>query len=431
MFNPLQLNCPHCGGVLQAKDSSDQGKSVRCPKCHTVFRLELPDQEGEGSGRGPQATGNPQARRRSVWLTVILAVAVIGVAGAVTSLFYKPKPHVATQIVDLTYLPQETDVVAYLRVKDLANSPLLTDVVANPAAQALLTLVSNQSGYSIYAIESLTVGAVVKHDMAISFPTSVVRAPLPLPYSVVVLRSTVPLDEKVLAVDKLKATTEMHAGKTYYRIPLLATQPLNCCYFPEPQVVVIAAEENLKAVIDQGDTPPSIPAFDFVRSDQTAVVAWTSDAIDISPTSPPVTSGAHLVALEAGFKQNFRTAAIGITATDRLSADVIVNCRDVGGAAKFKLLVDTNLIDLNDLFHRQENWLNLSGMSDVRELGEKSLASITVIRTDQQLQVIASVPEELKAVISKYAAGFAPLMPAGAAPMIAPSFIPSFFPTKK
>ncbi|MDB5384944.1 MAG: hypothetical protein JWM11_590, partial [Planctomycetaceae bacterium] len=28
MFNPLQLNCPQCGGVLQAKDSSDQGKVV-------------------------------------------------------------------------------------------------------------------------------------------------------------------------------------------------------------------------------------------------------------------------------------------------------------------------------------------------------------------------------------------------------------------
>lgn len=443
MFNPLQLNCPHCGSVLQAKDSSDQGKDVRCPKCQTNFVLELSDREPGDATPRTQLTGSrPAGRRfRPSGLTIILGLLVIGTAGVVAGLFHHPAPVSTVVPLDLSYLPPESDLVACVKVAELMRSPLLADVIANPATQAALTLVATQSGISPRQIESVTLGAVLKQQISSPLPELVPPAPQQS-YGVLVIRSIDPLDVEAIAVKSLKGTRQTHSGTTYFKLPVPIGPGFVSCYFPQTNVAVVALEQNLIELIDRGPTSvtPRIPDFDFVKSDRTCVLALTSKAIDINPTHPTLAPSGNLQLLETELKQNFRTAAVGISVTDRLSTDVVINCADRSGAVRIQRAMELNVTDLKALLKRQQNWLNLSGMSDVGALAESSVNSISIIQTGEEVQAQAAIPEELKAIAAKYATGFTALMPTGPgiggprpAPTLPaiPNWLPGFIPGTK
>lgn len=429
MSHPLQLECPQCGSALQAKDSSDQGKEVRCPKCHAIFQLQLLDRDDQaGLNRGTRVSTVIPARRRSPWLVALLAILVIGTAGGVAALFYKSRPNANTDTIDLTYLPPETNLVARVKVNELMSSAVLSDILSNPAVSAMETLMVSQSGIAPRQIESLTVGVVIKRNTGITLPGVMGPRTPPRPYAVLVLRSTLSLDPEHLAVTMLKGTPMTHSGKAYFKLPVPSSSGLDSCYFPESNVAVLALENDLKAVIDRGTTAVKIPEFDFVRTDQTFVVAAKSDVVDVNPLTPPVTTGANLQALETELKQNCLSAGLGVTVKDRIDLEVLVNCRDITGATKIKGALDLNIVDLKNLYKRQQNWLNLSGMTEVSELAENSLNSITVTQTDDQIKAEASIPKDLKAIISKYTAGLSPFMMPGGIPGPAVPALPGLMP---
>ncbi|MDB5385540.1 MAG: hypothetical protein JWM11_1186, partial [Planctomycetaceae bacterium] len=412
------------------KDSSDQGKDFRCPKCQAIFQLHLPDRVEPTDGSAPAVIrSRPSLHRRGpAWLTIALVLAVVGVAGAVAGLLYKASPTSVTKTLDLTYLPQETDVVACLKVGELLRSPLLTDVLANSSVKTILTLVSSQSGVALQQIESVTLGVVVKQSSTGPITTTLLPPILPSkspqPYGVLVVRSTIPLDAEAIAVKSLKGTAQTHAGVTYFKLPVPANQGFDSLFFPEPEIAVLALEANLKAVIDQGSKPAKIPEFDFVKTDQTFVVALTSSAIDTNPTHPPVTFGPNLQLLEAEFKQNLRTASLGLIVSDQIDLELIVNCANEPGATRLRLALETNVIDLESFVKLQQSWLNLSGLKDVGDLAEETVNSIITLQSNRQLQVTASVSDELKKIIAKYLAAFAPSLPGGMALPTLPAGLP-------
>jgi phage FluMu protein Com len=413
MFNPLQLNCPQCGGVVQAKDSSDQGKEVRCPKCHEIFRLELPDEDVDTANFSKRSQSGP--RRRSVWLTVVLALFILAAGGAVAGLFYKPRPPVPSEHLDLAWLPVESDVVACLKVADVLDSPLLTDVVSNPAASAVMGLFTSQSGISLRQLESVTVGVVAKPPVGLSLPGVAPARPRP-PYAVIVIRSKTPLDAEGIAVKALKGVPHTYSGTTYFKLPVPGGQTPDSCFFPEPNTAVVAIEADLQAAIGRGANPLGLSDFDFVRNDQTLVVAVRSQILNGNAPPAPIPMGANLRTLESELKQNFRTVSLGIVISESIDLDVTINCGDEPGATQVKQALEANVSDLKTLLKKQQNVLNLSGMSDVVELAEKSLSSITVSQTGLQLEAVATIPAEFKAIIAKHTAALTPMFPGAAAP---------------
>lgn len=420
MFNPLHLNCPRCGGELQAKDSSDHGKHVRCPRCQEVFQLQLQDRIGTGSNAAGTTSG-VRPRKKYPGRYTLLILLALGLALGTAALFYRSDSGTARATIDLTYLPNDTDVIVRLGVSELLNSPVLRDLTSNPATEAMLTLVTTQTGISLRQVESITLGVVVQQRRGIGLAPSVIPRS---PFGVMVIRSFTRLDPEAIAVTSLKGTRQYHAGSPYYKLPLPAHIGFDSCYFPEPNVVVVALESDLKLAIDQGAKTVSISAFDFVRTDQTLIVAATAEAFDRNPLHPPVTTGINLQALESELKQTFQSGSFGLSIKDKLDAEVILNCLDRDGAGRVQSALETNLNDVKSLLKRQASWLNLSGMADLEQLGRDTLNSVAITQTNEKLTVIATVPAELKIAIAKYTAALSPFLPGGM-PFGLPAGIPS------
>ena len=453
MPDPLKVECPHCNGTLKLKDRSADGKKVRCPKCQEVFKVQLPAiaeldeleddfgaledyQDEEPAPKVKAASQKPGKKKRKSgsakipWVIVGIVAAVILSLGGLVVVVSQFAGGDGSNKLDLTYLLPDANLVAHLKVQELLTNPLLAGVLSQPAAKQLLNAEGANKGFEFNELVSVTIGSKV--DAPTSGMTDLMNPlgerggpPRPAPansHLVSVLRTSIAFQVDKLIGDKQKMLPQTHHGKTYHKKIEPAAgfggRGADSFYFPEPTVMVMAMEADLKLIIDQGTTQARRPEFDIINPNATLLMAVVKDpAINSSGVSQPLptsvpSQGMELAGknLELAVSKTIRSGFAGIKFSDQIVFEIITSCADSTGASEMKAALDGVFAELKVQFEKSKVLVTLSGMDEVVPLVEKSLASIKVELTGTQVVMTATIPSEIKAVaesVSKKLAGMA------------------------
>lgn len=441
MSDSLKVECPHCGGSLKLKDRSAEGKRVRCPKCQEAFKVELPDEDLDivddleddlgddfgGDDELPEEDEAPRSSKKAAskkpvkkkrksgsgampWLVIagVLGVlVVVGGVGAVVAL--SGGGDTSTNKIDMTYLPADTNMVMHMKVNEFMSSPLLADVMNQPAAQQMMGPLVNEAGVGWREMVSVTVGTIVDEtDTGAKFSGPGLLGPqqgmsTAQPRMVTVIRASSPLKAEDIAVKALKGRAVTQNGKTYYEgLNVAPGSPLAgmSMWAPESNTVVFGTSAEILALV-QAPNHKQIRRreFDFINPNTTLLMALalklpSNPSAEIkSPASQP-----HLQDLERSVNKTLRGGMFGVRISDRVDLEIIAKCADSGGAGELKKTIDVLFSDLKSQFEQQKGLLKAVGMTDVIDLGDKSLASLKVEQNGQLLTAMGTIPSEVKAV---------------------------------
>ncbi len=183
----------------------------------------------------------------------------------------------------LTYLPNTTQVVLYARVSDLWNAPLVAPLKLQPQVVQGLDQMKAATGLTPDDVESITAGidvdfSTIKIPGAPPPPGGAGQTPPPPPAPPKVDGFTVVVRTKVaFKADVIEATGKFekidHQGKSYYR----ATDSSGkdpCVYVADPQTLVLADDAAMKAVLERTDlNDDALARFKFVDANKHFVLA--------------------------------------------------------------------------------------------------------------------------------------------------------------
>lgn len=437
MPDPLKVECPHCGGSLKLKDRSADGRKVRCPKCQEIFKIQLPAEDDvevlddlmddfSGEDDFPEeepvpkksaknAKKSSKKKRKSSggqipWAIIGIAAAVIFVIGGAGLAISKLAGSSSANKINMTYLLADADSVVHFKVKELLESPLLASMKNQPQAQAMLNGPTANTVFDYNQMVSITVGwkaGNLSREMAKSMsPFGAGSSPrLADMQTVIVVRSSAATAPEKLTLGAAKFTSETHNGKTYQKKVGDATAGLgfgsvDSFYFPEPNVMVMAMESDMKRVIDQGATQSRRPEFDIINPGLTMLMAVTSTSQnnpDQSVNAPPTQP--QLQAFERAVNKTVRGLVAGIKVTDRLDIEFLLKCADSAGAGEVKTAAEGVIADLKQQYEKSKQMLQLMGMEEVIGLADKSLASIKVDQSGSEVTTVAMIPSDIKTVV--------------------------------
>ena len=312
--------------------------------------------------------------------------------------------------IDMKYLFADANMVMRANVKEFIDSPLLAGVLSQPPIQQMLNDGGNR-GFSFKDMVSITFGSKVAapsdgmaRTMTPMAQMNGMAPPQAATHTVVVIRTSTPI-----AVDKLgggtaKLTPLTHNGQTYHkRDGVLASgiglSAIDCFYIPEPQVIVMALEADMKQVIDQGAKEVRRPEFDIINPGMTLLMAVADDQPNNpNPTLLSAADRPELQAIERAVKKSLRGAAMGVKLTDRVDLDMLFKCADSAGAGELKTAMEGGVAELKKQYEKSKQMLQLMGMEEVIGLLDKSLASIKVDVSGSQVTTVAMLPSDVQAV---------------------------------
>lgn len=469
----LKVECPHCLGSLKLKDRSADGKKVRCPKCQEVFKVQLPaedeldeldelqddfggeeeyqDEEPAPKSKGAAKKSSKKKQKSSgakiPWAIIGIGAAVLlllGGAGFVVSRFSLSE---GSNKLDLTYLLPDANMIAHVKVQELLTSPLLAGVLSQPAAKQMLAAPADKNGFGFNEMVSITIGSKIdtpsSRMLEIMAPMGAMRRPSPTPantHSVTVVRTSVPIPVDKMTANKPDITAQTHNGKTYHkRNGALSTgfagDAADSFYFPEPNILVLAMEADLKLVIDQGSKQARRREFDIINPNSTLLMAGFKDPASVSsaapqpPTTTPPAAGMELAGknLELAANKAVQSGFAGIKFSDRIDFEVISICADNARAGEMKTALEGLFAELKILYDKNKAYAALVDLNDVIPLADKSLASVKVEQSGSQVVLTATIPSDIKAVaesVSKKLAGMAGGSPGIPPPGVSANFGP-------
>ncbi len=347
-------------------------------------------------------------------IMAIVAVVLLTLGGVVV-VVGKFTGNEGSNKIDMTYLLPDANVVAQVKVKEMLDSPLLAGVKNTPAALQMLEMHSSEWGVDAKDVISLTVGAKIDERVPDGNSPSGSAEKVPAPdetqqasHTVTVIRTSVVLKADEITVAKLKGTKQTYNGKTYYKLAAAAADSLgikpspdrpDSVYFPEPSVMVMALEADLKQVIDQGGNQTRRREFDFINPGMTLLMAMAmQSAGDPNAALKTPEDQPQLQALERATNKAVRGGVAGIKITDHLDFEVIAKCADNSRAAEMKTALDGLFAHLKSQFAQSKVLLAQLEMNDVIALADSSLSSLKVVATDTQVVALGTIPSDLKSV---------------------------------
>lgn len=348
-------------------------------------------------------------------LMAIAAVVLLTLGGVIVAVVGNFTGNDGSNKIDMTYLLPDANLLAQLKVQEMLESPLLADAKSVPAALQMLEMHSSKLGVDAKEVISLTVGAKIDERVPDRSSSSGSAEKLnghdetqQASHTVTVIRTSVVLKPDVITTTKLKATPQTYNGKTYYKMAAvpddsLGVKPISdrpdSVYFPEPSVMVMALEADLKQVIDQGANQTRRREFDFVNPGMTLLMAMAmQSAGDPNAALKTPEDQPQLQALERATNKAVRGGVAGIKITDHLDFQVIAKCADNAGAAEMKTALDGLVTHLKAHFEKTKAMLTPMDLNDVIALADKSLASIKVDVTGTQVVALGTIPSDIKSV---------------------------------
>jgi hypothetical protein len=419
---------------LAIKNPDLVGKTVRCPKCSQTFVVAaqataaapvlpqpvadlsdpfagLPSDPPAGDdpfgGLPSDPLGSPVARpqiggrgrRRQggsgKWIkpTLIGGGAVAGVA-MVIMLVLSLTTGGSANVVDMTYLPANTDLLVHVDLAAWMKSPIFKKQLESPQYAEELKQVEQQTGLTINDLDTLTLGMPSGPDSTNPISKDFVA----------VLRIKRDFDESRLSANNM--TSKIHNGHKIYSDP--AGQM--ALFVADKRTLVFGSMDALKSTL-MAETEQRFEKFDFVNHRQDLFVGWVpsnkavlgqvSSAVPaasslLGPQSEDVLTvvevlSSDLRGLAAGANARGSSATVSIQVLCSSSASSGKLKKSLGGLlAQFKKLYKEKRDDVpNDASQMIDPVLNSLRLS---KRGEAVTLSFTIPQNDTIDQIIQSAP---------------------------------------
>ena len=251
-------------------------------------------------------------------------------------------PTVNSNALNVAWLPVDAEVVVNVRVRELLLSPMLVALMATPETQATLKQLKDETGLELRDIESVTIGIRGATELAMTGAVNPAALESGKENVVIVVRLRLPFNPQVVErrIDDFEAAT--YDGKKFFRA--LDAQNTPCIYLSDSKTVVLAAEEQLKASIDEGGELGSRPEFEFIDSSRHLAVAFIpDDPFSLTETLPTEGSGSDaLDRLTTAVKDQLLGVGLGVSLNDSLELEVRALCVDGAAATE----VDASMSEL-------------------------------------------------------------------------------------
>ena len=266
---------------------------------------------------------NPD-RQKLIRIGIIVLFGVLGTLGASTAAWqlWMMTPF---NVINMTYLPADTELVMRIRVSSLLNAPMTKELIRkNPEVEQQLSSFPDNLSLKPADIESFTVGIRDQRFLGQGFP-SLMSGAIPglgflrdSPVFVLRLHRDFELNEE----NSGKATT--YNGTTIYRSRSITA------WQPAPRTIVFGNQPELEKVIDKGHRAWRFSGFDFARSDGDIMVAGilpkkSGSQTSSLPSVPP--QFASLVTLAETLKAA-QAISINVSVTTETNVAVRFSCQD-------------------------------------------------------------------------------------------------------
>lgn len=255
----------------------------------------------------------------------------------------RTKPPVASSnTLNVAWLPADAEVVVSVRLRELLLSPMLAALMDASETQASLKQLKDETGLELRDIESVTIGIRGATELAMTGAVNPAALESGKENVVIVVRLRLPFNPQVVErrIDDFEAAT--YDGKKFFRA--LDAQNTPCIYLSNSKTVVLAAEEQLKASIDEGGELGSRPEFEFIDSSRHLAVAFIpDDPFSLTETLPTEGSGSDaLDRLTTAVKDQLLGVGLGVSLNDSLELEVRALCVDGAAATE----VDASMSEL-------------------------------------------------------------------------------------
>ena len=230
---------------------------------------------------------------------------------------------------DMTYLPDNTEMVMHLKVADVWKSDLLADVRNNPMVAGMIGMATANIGdFSILDIETVTLGVpgLAKQGQ---------QPNMDLAKGIAVFRLSKDLNGEELVGKFPFLTATEHGGKSYYKLP--GNEGMGV-WFADSRTVVFSLKgyEALEKAIDSGGSQSRFKRFDMIEPDDQLVFA-------IAPENPALNKNAFdkvpdpkLESLVKLMNEFATRLAMGLKLTDGVSVSGGLKCKNSDGATQIK-----------------------------------------------------------------------------------------------
>lgn len=429
----VATQCPHCEKVLKLKSAAMLGKKVACPKCGDSFTIkrykepevvedeynydyqeedyEEPAEEDEAPARRRSAASSSSKRSRgkttkkgggaAKWIAPLLigVAVVLGLGGVIAGGIYIIPKLGGRNIVDLTYLPAETEMVIHVRFKEIWDAPLLAPLRNNPELKQLIERES-PSGVKIELsdLDSMTMGVTNLSEQRRVLPFGGGLGPVVRSSNakfIGVMRLSKDVTEE-LVQQMPGSVKETHGGQSI-QVGNQGGKSV-AVWLASPRSFVFGDPAEVKKAIDRGATETRLRRFDFANAKQQFFMAMAPEnPVSNTNTAPGATPDQRLT---SSLDKNAKGFCFGLSVTSDIAMQIQINCFNSTGAKAMQSDVDAIIAEAKTkIASAPPNPIPL--MQSVVDLGKETVNSISAKQSGSLVTVNARVPAKLGDVVKE------------------------------
>ena len=448
---PAMTKCPNCGKTLKLKSEAAFGKKTACPQCSEPFTVkpykkkkakpvveeledeyvdyEAHDDQGyDDYGSDDQYDDYEPAPRRSSsrsstkkskkkkkaaglppWLTyVAFGLAGVLVLGGVAGVVVMTVGSFGgSNVIDLTWLPEEADLFVKIEPDELWNAPMLASVRDNATVKQLMEQAAQQGGVKIGLsdIDSVVMAGLGMSDtyqQQVGLPGNRIGGAIVAENAATKMIGVVRFKRDVTAADlgdDAESRRKDHGGKNYYSAP-----DNQAIYLADARTMLVGAEAQVQAAMDRGPTEPRVSRIDFVNSGhQLLFVILPSKIQDTESgsqvqSSSAATASPALQTAQTSLNDNMKAFAFGLSLTSDIKMEVQMQCFSSSEADTLKTDLDAALAELKTQFTDSAGQVP-PHFSDIAAIGKESIDSLGATKSGDEVSVALQVPGRITTAV--------------------------------
>ncbi len=265
-----------------------------------------------------------------VLMFLLLILAGVGTVGGIGYLVVTRIPGIPgiTNVVDLSYLPENTEGFIYIRPSQILNSAVIQALLAKyPKIRDSMNNAAGQVNLSLSDVESVTIGLLPNDDDSQEIPGVAAMMPWANSGKSTTVLAVVRLSKSIEPAALKMSSSTQHNGHTLY------SSGRQSAWMPSSSTIIIGTESELKAAIDRGGQQFRFSQFDFAESG--SVILAGVGRPSARTTSPGLPQGlGNISQLGTSITSNTVAGSLSLNFSSRLDLAAKLVCSDSDQSAK-------------------------------------------------------------------------------------------------
>lgn len=446
---PAMTKCPNCGKTLKLKSEAAFGKKTACPQCSEPFMVkpykkkkakpvvEEPEDEYDDYGSydedygaddqyddyepAPKRSSSKSSKKKSKkkkkaaglppWLMyVAFGLAGVLVLGGVAGVVVMAVGSFGgSNVIDLTWLPEDADFFVKVDPDELWNAPMLASVRDNATVKQLMEQAAQQGGVKIGLsdIDSVVMAGLGMSDtyqQQVGLIGNRIGGSTVMDKADAKMIGVVRFKRDVTAADlgdDAESRKKDHGGKSYYSAP-----DNQAIYLADARTMLVGAEAQVQSAMDRGPTEPRVSRIDFVNPRHQLLFVILPPKIQDAESrsqvqaSPDAAATPALQTAQKSLNDNMKAVAFGLSLTSDIKMEVQMQCFSSSEADTLKTDLDAALAELKTQFMDLTDPSGVPpGFSDIVAIGKESMGSLGATKSGDEVSVALQVPGRITTAV--------------------------------